>query len=186
MKRYTSKGCLAVSKICFQFNSCFELNWCVQCKIEKCVMSHSHRLSVCYSWSKPPQDNFSLDSFLNVDFCPVSVCPECPVNSLSTLALPPGAAGGGVPDAAAAETERATAPHTDRSTHLHSKFTHDCPVTQLAVLCYSFTTSGQPGRKPLWSAGQRTSQTSESYCRSSHSDCICCNVFSFRNLRDIV
>lgn len=70
----------------------------------------------------------------------------------------PGAAGGGVPDAAAAETEGAAAPHADRSAHLHPELTYDRPVTRPAVLGYSLPPAGQPGRRPLRPAGQRTSQ----------------------------
>lgn len=82
------------------------------------------------------------------------------LNPLSSPPRPaPGAAGGGgVPDAAAAETEGAAAPHTDGSAHLHPKLTHDRPVTQPAVLSHSLTPAGRPGRQPVWPAGQRTSQ----------------------------
>ncbi len=63
-----------------------------------------------------------------------------------------------MPDAAAAETEGAAAPHADRSTHLHPNLTHDRPVTQPAVFSYSLTPAGRPGRQPLWPAGQHASQ----------------------------
>ena len=63
-----------------------------------------------------------------------------------------------MPDAAAAETEGTTAPHADGSTHLNPKLTHDCPVTQPAVLSHSLTSAERTGRQPLRPAGQRTSQ----------------------------
>lgn len=79
-------------------------------------------------------------------------------HKLSVSSPPPGAAGDGVPNAAAAETEGAAAPHADRSAHLHPKLTHDLPVTQPAVLSYSLTPAGWPGRQPVRPAGQCTSQ----------------------------
>lgn len=71
--------------------------------------------------------------------------------------LPPGAAGVGVSDAAAAETEGTTAPHADGSSHIHPQLTHDHPVAQFTVLSHSLTSAGR-GRRALWCAGQRTSQ----------------------------
>lgn len=70
----------------------------------------------------------------------------------------PGPAGGGVPDAAAAETYGAAAPHADRSAYLHPQLTHDRPVAQPAVVSDSLAPAGWTGRQPVWPAGQRASQ----------------------------
>lgn len=84
------------------------------------------------------------------------------IQSLSASAVfcfPSGAAGGGVPDSAAAATKRAAAPHTERSADLHPKLTQGGPVAKPAVLCHSLPDAGQPGRQPVWPAGQLPPQT---------------------------
>nr|XP_054599884.1 protein AF-17 isoform X2 [Nothobranchius furzeri] len=70
-----------------------------------------------------------------------------------------GAAGVGLSDAAASETEGATAPHADRSARLHPKLTHDRSVSQPVVLGHGLPPAGRPRRRPLRSARQRAPQT---------------------------
>lgn len=70
------------------------------------------------------------------------------------LHYPSGAAGGGVSASAAAAAERAAAPRAN----LHPKLAQDRPVAEPAVLCHRLAAAGQPGRQPIWPAGQRAPQ----------------------------
>lgn len=74
-----------------------------------------------------------------------------------------------MPDAPAAETEGAAAPHTDRSPHLHPQLAHDRPVAQPAVVGNGLPPAGWPGRKPVRPAGQRTSQARGEFTQSGFS-----------------
>lgn len=102
---------------------------------------------------KPEQLMFLMQPDLKCkgDSVPEHIC--------SLLRYPSGAAGGGVSASAAAAAERAAAPRAERSTNLHPKLAQDRPVAEPAVLCHRLSKAEQPGRQPIWPAGQHAPQT---------------------------
>lgn len=152
-KHVQEKGCLLLIKTIFNLTSNFESTRM------SCMHVTFARIGTYDMWLL--NSELSLPNVWAEDHR----CPQHPINSLSSPLAQPGAASGGVPDAAAAETEGAAAPHADGSTHIHPELTNDSPVTQPAVLSHSLTPAGRPGQQPLWPAGQCTSQArGEQHC----------------------